>query len=117
MAETDEIRAGVSDALNELRDVFFPGVDAALLKVSEDTNDFQTVLTLDNWFFDKETRLLQISENSDELKTAIKNSTHLRIGDDVFIREGEATEPSGTVVFWKIGHEGGLKKNQFGSYY
>jgi hypothetical protein len=117
MAATDDIRAGASEAFKELRGVFFPGVDAALLKVSEDTNDFQTVLILDNWFFDKETRLLQISENSLELKTAIKNSTHLRIGDDVFIREGEAIEPQGTLVFWKIGHEGGLKKNQFGSYY
>lgn len=124
MSATDEIIEGVAEAFDELREGFFPGSVAKLLKPSEAENEFDTALELEGkWFFEDPNQfrsefLFQVADNSDEMAAAMKEATHLRIDEDYYsIANADPTRPKGTGVTWKLLCNRDFSRNQYGSIY
>lgn len=80
--------------------------EVKFLKQSPTTRTFDTVATLDKWFFEysefRQAFVLQIAYNGD-LQEDISDATHVQIDDDVYvIRRGDTLPPKGTDVTWKF---------------
>lgn len=87
------------------------GVTVRLLKVADDYDEFDALLTLtEGLFFEysefRRKVLIEIGRNDDELTEAIQSATHFALaGYTWVIDKGDTHPPSMTDVTWKLAGE------------
>jgi len=106
------------------RELYFDaGTEIKLLKVSDTLNEYDEIdFLVESWFFEysnfRKNFLLEIAESDIDIGEAIKEATHVRIGDDVYtISAGDTTGPMGTDVTWKIYCDLFTRRGQFAAIY
>jgi hypothetical protein len=92
------------------------------LKISDVEDEFQTVLELTNsWFADysdfRDKTRVEIARNA-ELQTVLDETTHLAIGEDIYvITPRDTVRPQGKKCWWRIYCEQYVNRNQFSNLY
>jgi hypothetical protein len=85
-----------------------PDLTISLLKPSETSRDYITLLTITSKrFFEysnfRKNFLLEIADESEQLTEAIGEATHVLVDDDLYvISKGDTSPPKSTDVTWKI---------------
>jgi len=108
MSAHNALRKGLGVAYNVLSRQFLPDAVITLLKTSQTYGEYDDVLTITSKrFFEysnfRQNFLLEIADTSDELTEAMRQATHVRVGEEVYaINPADPTPPQGTDVTWKI---------------
>lgn len=120
----DAINEGLGEAFDALSDLFFDSsAQVMLLKASQDTErEFDVVQVItDKRFFHSAAGILYVADSGVNITDAIAESTHVQIGEQVYvIIPDDTTAPDavgGTRFKWNIRLEKFTRQSQFAPVY